>query len=47
MSDGGESSSGEVRMVKKFLVAMGEDMVVLVVVVGVREAIGDVRNLVN
>jgi hypothetical protein len=34
-------------MVKKFLVAMGEDIAVVVVVVGVREAIGGCQNLVN
>jgi hypothetical protein len=45
MSDGGEGSSGEARMVKKFLVAMGEDMAVLVVVVEVREASGGCRDL--
>jgi hypothetical protein len=39
MSDSGEGSFGEARMVKKFLVAMGEDIVVLVVV-GVTEVIG-------
>jgi hypothetical protein len=46
MSDGGEGSSGEARTVKKFLVAMGEDIAVLVlVVVGVGEASGGCRDL--
>jgi hypothetical protein len=46
MSDGGEGSSGEARTMKKFLVAMGEDIAVLVVVVvGVREANGGCRDL--
>jgi hypothetical protein len=40
MLDGGEGSSGEARTVKKFLVAIGEDIVVLVVVVRVEEASG-------
>jgi hypothetical protein len=44
MSDGGEGSSGEARTVKEFLEAMGDDMVV-VVVVRVREANGGCRDL--
>jgi hypothetical protein len=47
MSDGGEGSSGEARMVKKFLVAMGDDMAVVVVGVGVKEAIGGCRDSDN
>jgi hypothetical protein len=45
MSDGGEGLL-EARTVKGFLEAMGEDIAV-VVVVRVREVIGDVGNLVN
>jgi hypothetical protein len=44
MLDGGEGLSREVRMVKKFLVAMGEDIAVLVVV-RVKEAIGGCQKL--
>jgi hypothetical protein len=45
MLDGGESLSGEARTVKELRLAMGDDIAVLVVVVGVEGTSGGCRDL--